>query len=375
MLYCGSDFAARWTLQPPICGCGVARKYATKPFPKGLGLLLPDDILESKMSVVGSVLIATLMLISTPVYAANRAVIIAVGRYDFLTIPPLVGPANDAALMNAVLRSAGLSSEHVVSLTDDSIETLLPRKANILRVLAETARRSRAGDNVVLYFSGHGAQIPQVNSGMAGRYIEPDGLDEVFITRDTRMWDKDRKRVDGALLDDEIGKALAAFTLRRVNVWVIFDSCHAGDMVRAAPRPLLNADIVWRGLAPETLGAPDADNLSGASGANRSLVKRLRHTAPNAKGRLLAFYATHPDEAAPEQVLANPRVLDSTTAGKSRFGFFTWAVANAIALQPKSFAQLSGLIAAQYSHMSTPTPMFEGELNRPLPFARRVRTP
>ncbi len=71
-----------------------------------------------------------------------------------------------------------------------------------------------AGDSVLITFSGHGSQIPNISDDQ-----EPDSLDETLCFYD-RM-----------LVDDEFYALLAQFR-EGVRVHAVFDSCHSGTVAK-----------------------------------------------------------------------------------------------------------------------------------------------
>ena len=73
-----------------------------------------------------------------------------------------------------------------------------------------------SGDILLLTYSGHGGQIPDVTGE------ETDKLDETWCL------------YDGQLIDDEMYLELSRFAAG-VRVLVFSDSCHSGTVVRAAP--------------------------------------------------------------------------------------------------------------------------------------------
>lgn len=329
------------------------------------------------------VVVLSLAAALSAVAHAQRAILVGVSHFDYLSVTPLEGPPNDVALMAAALTRRGISSSKVVAITDAARPHLLPTRANILRVLREQARATKAGEVVVIYFSGHGAQVPQAIPVAAGNWVEPDGLDEVFLTRDTKLWDRSQQKVEGALLDDEIGAALARFTNKGARVWAIFDTCHAGDMARTMPASSSDSTI-WRGVNAVDLGV-SVDEVMRAGhalptnrvvsqktvGSVRTVLKRNRGTkgAKGAPGELIVFYASQADEAAPEQLFSRPAIAAFATTDKSdlRFGVFTWALVDAWDNSAKNYGELVHRIERRYAARSTPTPVFVGPLHRDLP--------
>jgi len=301
----------------------------------------------------------------------TAAVLIGVSQFDHLKIEPLVGPPNDVALMRQALLNIGYAPRDIVELTDVQPASRHPTARNIRRALRQQAQRLAAGDSVIVYFSGHGAQVPQRVGVQPPAYIEPDGLDEVFLTRDTRYWNPRTRTVEGALLDDEIGEALAAFTRKGVQVWAIFDTCHAGDMVRASQRPA--QQTVWRGVNGTALGVPAAALLG--SSVPRSLIAARQAASPQ---HLIAFYAAQAHEAAPEEMLVGP-VFESgsqDTTEQRRHGVFTWSLARALTSGHTTYQALANAVLTAYAERPFPTPAFEGPLHSAIalpPPQRHVR--
>lgn len=332
----------------------------------------PQTISRSIAPLAAWFALVSLVLAAHPVAAETRAILIGVSKFDHLKIAPLDGPLNDVALMDIALRARGLPSQQIIKLTDYSDESYKPRRANILRVFAETAKTSLTNDALIVYFSGHGAQVPQPKPVPKGRWVEPDGLDEVFLTRDTKLWDKKNQRVEGALLDDEIGDALKAFTKKGVHVWAIFDSCHAGDMVRGNTMtdngPILRGvDATALGVSPAALRAAadrGASPRSSRSGSMSRLAMSQALPSKSQTGKLIAFYATQPDEAAPEELFPYPDSFADlrSTSVNGRFGIFTWELAGAIGQAHRSYAELAKAITTRYESRPFPTPQFEGDL-------------
>lgn len=329
--------------------------------------------------------VGLLLLSPLPASASvDWAVLVGVSKYEHLTIRPLEGPKNDIAAMRTFVRALGVTDGRVLVLDDDAKqESLLPRRHNILAALASVARQAMPGQTVLIYFSGHGGQVPQGKVLAPGVYREPDGLDEVFITRDTRLWNKALRRIEGALVDDEIGAALRQFNDKGVHAWAIFDTCHSGDMVRGGSGMPQGATA--RGLNAAELGVPDraldaaarrAASMRRGSVEKRAFVDRM--PTPRAKdagvqpaGRLIAFYASYPDEQAIELPLTPFRTEHNQDAPSTptTFGLFTWALTKQQSnLRHATFETLASAIRQEYQQTpkARTSPMFEGQLDRRL---------
>lgn len=88
----------------------------------------------------------------------------------------------------------------------------------VLGKLAHLATVSQPGDLVVVTYSGHGGQVPDINGD------EDDCLDETWCL------------YDGQLIDDELYAAWSQFQAG-VRIVVLSDSCHSGTIARFAALP------------------------------------------------------------------------------------------------------------------------------------------
>lgn len=289
------------------------------------------------------------------------AILVGVSKFDHLKITPLEGPPNDVVLMRGALHALGYRDADVTTLVDTQPAELHPTRNNILRVMRAAAAKLHRGDNAIIYFSGHGSQVPQNIALMKQGYVEPDGLDEVFLTRDTRYWNRATRTVEGALLDDHIGEAISAFTRKGVQVWAIFDTCHAGDMARSPSNP---EATIWRGVHGTQLAIPDEELLGTPRADFSQAFSRHRGKAP-----LILFYASKSDESTPEEYFNLPNALLGSTRSneRRRFGVFTWEIANALATTGRTFDELVDVIRSRYDSRPFPTPGFEGPLQTPVP--------
>jgi hypothetical protein len=118
----------------------------------------------------------------------------------------LSGCEPDAMDMEAIAKSQGLITE-----------TLLTRQAtrnNVRKKLECLADRMENGDLLVVSFSGHGGQVPDVN----GDEVDDD-LDETWCL------------YDGEFLDDELFEIWMKFQ-PGVRILLFSDSCHSGTVLK-----------------------------------------------------------------------------------------------------------------------------------------------
>ncbi len=115
------------------------------------------------------------------------------------------------------------------------VNTLLTKAATRTKVIGQiskAAKTLRAGDIFMLSYSGHGGQLPDLNSD------EPDAQDETWCL------------YDGELLDDELYAQLGRFS-RGVRILVFSDSCHSGTVVKLA---YYQGTTTVRGSGPNVRG-------------------------------------------------------------------------------------------------------------------------
>jgi len=294
-------------------------------------------------------LIAFLLIIS-PAQAADLALLVGVSGYPSLPAElRLQGPANDVRLLRQALLKKGVLPERINVLADGVEEANgLPTLASIRAALQKLAGQAGSGDWVMLYFSGHGSQQPRLQSD--GN--EPDRLDEIFLPYDVGRWHGKIGRVEGALIDDEIGVAIRAIRRRGAQVWVVFDTCHAGDMIKAYP-PGRDAQV--RGLPSQALGIPDKSLPLGHAGLSRRTPDGV-----------VAFYASQADEPALEERFA------MGLQPARRQGVFTWHLAHELARSSQNFQSLAQRIQLRYRQEKRPfpTPQFVGALGESPTFIR-----
>jgi uncharacterized caspase-like protein len=87
----------------------------------------------------------------------TRALVVCVGTYELQNLPPLPGPANDLELVTGLLEHLGVESRNVMVLVD----RFATRDA-IVEALRKLATASTRRDTLIFYFSGHGADRPDL---------------------------------------------------------------------------------------------------------------------------------------------------------------------------------------------------------------------
>lgn len=142
---------------------------------------------------------------------AKRALCIGINDYPG-TDSDLAGCVNDANDWAAVFEKQGFAVEKILN---QQAKGKAMRKA--ISALMETAK---AGDSVVIQYSGHGSFVPDEDGD------EPDGTDECLCPYDLRA--------NGPITDDELFELFSA-RAKGVKLLMISDSCHSGTVAKFAP--------------------------------------------------------------------------------------------------------------------------------------------
>ncbi|MFF8605778.1 caspase domain-containing protein [Streptomyces sp. NPDC015346] len=130
----------------------------------------------------------------------------------------LLACENDARDMARIARSAGFS-ETVLMTADATVD-------NLTAALREAAVTLAPDDILLLTYSGHGGQVPDVT----GSDDEPDALDETLVLYDRQF------------LDDELHRELRGFA-EGVRILVLLDCCHSGSGTELPGAPLPETGI------------------------------------------------------------------------------------------------------------------------------------
>jgi hypothetical protein len=303
-------------------------------------------------------------LVSSQAWAINYALLVGVSNYPGLEKgSQLVGPANDVKLVREILKNKDFADDHVQVLADGVSGD--PTRKNILASLDKIVSQAKTGDFVYLHFAGHGSQQPSPKDKVPH---EPDGKDEIFLPRDIGKWNDSFSTVDNALVNTEMHHAIDKIRDKGAFVWVVFDSCHSGNMTRGAP----SDEIRFRKVEPVALGIPqklmdaaesDAIKSRGEPQPKTGIMGSVTADAPG-KGGFVAFYAAQTVETAPEMR------LPAGEPNREAHGLFSYVMAETMEkYQGITYRQLGQQVLQRYAAlgMNTPTPLFEGTaLDAPL---------
>lgn len=155
-----------------------------------------------------------------------RALLIGISDYPREVgpkFPSMEGPANDVlAMQGGLMEQFNVPEANIKALPEEEATTAGIQQA-IERYLVPGID---ADDTVFLFFAGHGTQMPDLGPVMD----EPDGFDEVLVTRDFREMEESTW-----LTDDRLHTSLSRIPAGRVIV--IFDCCHSGTGTRGGGSP------------------------------------------------------------------------------------------------------------------------------------------
>ena len=222
-------------------------------------------------SLVAAVALGALPQLS---HAGQKALVIGINAYPNMPAKyQLRGSRPDAlAMKKFLLEHWGFSASDVRTLLDEeaSKEGIMDGLNSWLPDVTEP------GDRIVVYFSGHGTQVPDTSGD------EADGQDEAWSPSDIGR--RSGHFVNEQVTDDEIAAAFRRLSGR--EVLLISDSCHSGTLARGSGTETSPdvADVKARYIPPpadavptETIQVRDEDQISRESGAHLTLSAAMPH--------------------------------------------------------------------------------------------------
>ena len=300
----------------------------------------------------------------------RHGLLIGVTFYEnLLPAKHLAGPANDVLLVHKLLIEKFQFSPDQITVISEQAgkergKEFLPTRANIEREFKRLALVAQPGDQVVIHMAGHGSQQPEDKNSPDP---EPDGLDEIFLPRDVGAWNGAKGTFANAIIDDEMGAWLKAIRDKKSSVWITFDACHSGTMIRGG-----DDSEKARDLDPvDDLGIPrqaikDAIEFAAKRDANNPERSRGGEMSPPFKlakeGGIVAIYACQPNELTHECALP-----PNSSEGKV-YGLLTYSLCKILteatekSKEPITYNELARRIHGQYVHWgrASPTPLIEG---------------
>jgi len=320
---------------------------------KAVAGFVPASLLLAGFVVAG-------ILCTSAVAGETKALLVACSRYPHLQDRDLPGVRNDVALFRTVLQwKFGLKNPQIVELSDRQRRPpLLPTRANIVREMRRLVSNAESGQQILIYFAGHGCQQPD-NDPENEQDPEPDHLDEVFLPRDVDGWDGGGETIGNAIVDDELRTWFNAILAKGASIWFIADACHSGTMNRGGEmqRQAPIAELVPAHVLQQLKKRPPGRDAETAGAEYR------RGGVPGA-GALAAIFASQSDEPAIE------RPMPPNGDTPIRHGLLTYAICQALSqtTRPLTYRQLHQAVLWKYPEWGRsvyPTPSLEGDhLNR-----------
>lgn len=211
------------------------------------------------------------MLLPISIRAEDKALLIGIGDYE--AAPDLPGIHKDVSMMEAVVQKLGFQNVQVLLNHQVTYQRL--RKA--LKALPQGIT---ANDRVLVYFSGHGTQVPDDNAD------ESDRLDEVLVAQDAQFTQTRENPLKNVLRDDEFGELLAAIPSQ--NIYVLIDACNSGTSTKSLDfGATQNVAKVWK-----------YPGLYDNSGINKGSFRVEPVEAPTNSAKYVLLSAAQDDEYA-----------------------------------------------------------------------------
>ncbi len=316
------------------------------------------------MPFIRIILAMPLLLSLTLPAGAQTKHALLVGVSDYEHLDPkfnLVGPANDVLLMQDLLETQfGFPKANIKILAEHQGKSGWGTRANIEAEFKRLAQVAKKGDQVFIMMGGHGSQQPEDPDA---KEKEPDGLDEIFLPRDVGTWDGGTGRVKNAILDDEIGVWLKAIQDRDAHIFIMFDSCHSGTMVRGVNERARQCDPTG------ALGIPQEVLTKAAIDARKKAVKKRggsdsdRNSVTADRPGIVALYACQSNEVTLEQNL--PVHAEDAKS----YGLLSFTLNEVVRGAAKNggktptYRELIQRVHAKYKAMgrNSPTPEMEGD--------------
>lgn len=244
--------------------------------------------------------------------AQPRYHVLLIGIDDYVGMQPLGGCVNDVdAVAELLCAQAGVPTEQIVALRAPLAgapgaardEQRLPTRQRIIQALQDVAAQVKAGERVLIYYSGHGSVVP---------YPSAQTHFEVLLPVDFKT--------SGILYDVELNPLLTDIAERGRDLTVILDCCHSAGATRSAG-----------GGEEEEEGADRFADLSRSDVRVPEEVLRARAAEPGLmrprpRGEAPADAVPPADFSLIAACHADQRSREQKRKGEKRHGVFTAAI-------------------------------------------------
>lgn len=248
----------------------------------------------------------TLITHSGYAHAETRALLVGAWQFKSSLIMDLVGPENDLAAMETLIREQGASD--VTVLRNDGVN-----RTTVETALHALGLRAKPGDWIFLYYTGHGALAEAAVKGTR------DGDTDQFLP--LPGFDPDVKDAERFIVDKDFYTWLSLYVPRGVQVLMMADTCHSGTLHRSVdPRAMGMTPRLTLGARNVELGARPAPRFASVLAASDDIGgSATRDDLPN----LFYIAAARDDQIAWENALP--------VEGAPTRGFLTWSFEQGIA--------------------------------------------
>jgi uncharacterized caspase-like protein len=199
---------------------------------------------------------------------------ILIGVEDYLRANDLPFVKNDVVRLAETLQvRGGLPRVQIATFVDESNQKRLPTKSNLLAEIPALLAKCQAGDQVIVYFSGHGVQDQNGQLYLAPSDIDPQHVAETGVSLN---WFR-----------DEIAKCKAGTKI------LLLDACHAGTDKGEKPEGDAIAGLTHD--KPETAVAADAlraefEELNGVVTLCSSTAREASQIWPQREQSLFSYW-------------------------------------------------------------------------------------
>lgn len=240
------------------------------------------------------------ILTTTPLHAENYALLMTIGNYSNPNAS-LPGIDLDARMARQIAQSMGVQEQNILDYRDSQLS-----QHGLQATLATLTSRIAQGDNIFIYYSGHGSQRSARGAGKCS---------EGMVTHDMSTFD-----------DDNLEATLKQLAAKAGQVVMLNDSCFSGGQATKSRSSDIGSDRkakTWKDVA-------NAENYQCGSAINAKLTRNLVPTAARAGANFLYIAAA-----------ADNEVAFATSRGSSA------TVAWASCLDARSDADSSGMLTGR----------------------------
>lgn len=214
-------------------------------------------ILNFKRPYLQLLMLATILFFSPFVWAKKIALLVGVSQYANAS-HNLMGPANDVKAWQDLLeKNFSVNSSDIVVLLNEKAN-----KPNILLELDKLKTRSQAGDEIILFFSGHGTSA--LDQGQLIALPQGTGA---FITHEKQFLIGRTDILPRLLTLDKDRK-----------IWLISDSCYSQNMARSSSASLIN--FAQESAKPKYIAINPSEISERLTAQDKQVLNKLDSTIP-----------------------------------------------------------------------------------------------